>query len=259
MSQTSTRTSIQKSCILLPYFGGGHGAHLHYRALRREVQGVLQLEHGKDTVDAARCLLVAQALKVEPAVEVLVFIDSDVSFTRADYERLVESCLETKSIVGVPYITKTLDGTQRLAHVVGLLTDLRLFYERGGLYPAPYLGMGFTAIHRSVIETVIAESPGMQERVLFGGDAPELAHPLFMPMILDGQYLHEDYAFCERARGVGIQPLMETRPSGVRHHGEHGYRVEDLGLVSAHHPELVMHVLPPIQKLPEEPVDKPEP
>ncbi len=182
----------------------------------------------------------------------LVFIDSDISFSRADYDCLVGSCLETKGVVGVPYITKRLDGLQQLA--CDIRTDdlePRNFYEQGACYPARYVGMGFTAIHREAVDRIVASE--RMERVSFGSVQGMTAYPLFMPLIVDGQYLHEDYAFCERAKRAGVGLFAETRPRGIRHHGEHAYRVEDLDLVSYHHPLLSLVQQPQIQRLSDAP------
>lgn len=242
------------SCALFPYFGTGSGVHLHHASRRSLLWDIPQIEHVGNTIDAARSLLLGYAYGVVPA-DVFVFIDSDISFSPADYERLVASCLETRGVVAVPYATKRLDGRQTLSCNIRT-ADLgeRPFYERGGIFPASYVGMGFTAIHREVVDRIV--QAGNLEKVIFGFAPDRPVYPLFMPMILDGQYLLEDYAFCERARAAGCTVSIETRPRGIRHHGEHGYRVEDLGLVSRHQPDLVLRQQPAIQKLPDDSVDK---
>lgn len=225
-----------RSVALVPYYGAG--AHLHYESLRLQLPpGTPVAQHGRNTVDAARSILLDLGLS-QTSAEVAVFIDSDVSFTRADYDLIVDGAIETEGIVGAPYLTKFLDGRQKSTATPALGELSRIdFYGAGQRYPALHLGMGFTAIHRSVLDRVA--SYHQMERCLFGeAQARGGAYPLFLPMVRDGQYQHEDYAFCIRAREAGVPIFVDTRPTGLRHHGEHGYRLEDIGYVSRHAPEM---------------------
>lgn len=219
------------SLALVPYYGPG--AHQHYESIRRA-----KLTKGEIIacgVDVARSLLIQMALSTK--AEVFVFIDSDVSFVREDYDLIVQSCLETKAIVGAPYLTKSMSGDQRMVGSYKPPVEQVLFYEQGGRYPAIQLGMGFTALHRSAVEQVIEGSK--LERVLF--EFPPMvvdAYPLFMPIIREGRYLLDDFAFSIRALEAGVDLFLDTRPRGIRHHGSHPFRLEDMGHVSAHDPGL---------------------
>lgn len=223
------------SVALVPYYGAGGGCHAHYESLRKSQVSVAA--HGRNTVDAARCILVELVLQHTPA-EVLVFIDSDISFSRADYNQIVESCAETRSVVAAPYLTKMLDGTQRMTSALLNPEPEFDFYVLGKRYPARCLSMGFTAIHRDVIARVA--SYHKMEKVRFGETDIVQAYPLFLPMVHEGQYVHEDYAFCIRARQAGVELFLDTRPQGIRHHGDHGYRMEDMLIRSAHQSEFCL-------------------
>jgi len=225
-----------RSVALVPYYGAG--AHLHYESLRQQLPpGTPIAQHGRNTVDAARSILLDLALRQTNA-EVCVFIDSDVSFTRADYDLIVDGAIETEGIVGAPYLMKFLDGRQKSTATPILGAASRIdFYAAGKRYPARHLGMGFTAIHRSVLLRIA--SFHQIERCLFGESPARVeAYPLFLPMVHEGQYQHEDIAFCIRAHQAGVPIFVDTRPTGIRHHGEHGYRLEDIGYVSSHLPDM---------------------
>jgi hypothetical protein len=224
------------SVALIPYYGPG--AHRHYEALRKAQLRVATTEWIA-SIDVARSMLVEMALARTNA-EVLVFIDSDIEFVREDYDRLVESAHQTGGIVGGAYLTRArLDGGQHLVGNPIATGPLKLeFFEHGRLYPATYLGMGFTAIARPVIERM-ALFHGLEKCEFMLGNLESHGYPLFQPLIHEGRYLLEDYAFCHRAKEAGIPIHLDTRPVLV-HHGMHGYRMSDLGLRSGHTPDFEM-------------------
>lgn len=228
------------SVILTPYYGPS--CHEHYQALRK-LDGIPQLTVvGCAGVDVARNVLMEAALKT-PA-EVFVWLDSDLSVTRADYEQLVASAVSTRGVVGAPYLTKSLNGRQRQ---VGLfrpgIPEVK-FYEAGDCYPAAELGFGFTALHRSAVERVIEQASTSRAparlpfRRLLQASTGVQAWPLFSPYVLGDHYLIDDAAFCQRALDTGVELYLDTRPRGVLHHGAHAFRLEDVGYVSVQSPEL---------------------
>ena len=143
-----------RSVALIPYYGPG--AHAHYDSVRRAALQVASLE-GFASIDAARSLLLELALEQTQA-EVFVFVDSDIAFERSGYDALVKSAHDHQAIVGGVYLTRLgLDGRQRLVGVPDFVPHATLrFFDQGALYPASVVGMGFTAIPRSVVEKTVA-------------------------------------------------------------------------------------------------------
>ena len=238
-----------RSVALIPYYGPG--AHAHYEAVRHARLTVASLE-GFASVDAARALLLEMGL-TKTTAEVFVFIDSDIAFDHAGYDALVAAAHEHEAIVGGAYLTRLgLDGRQRLASAPAFRAGKAChFFDHGVLYPASTLGMGFTAIPRSVIEKIAAfhQIPKCGFRV---GDVATTAYPLFQPMIHEGQYRLEDESFCLRAALAGVPLFVDTRPKLV-HYGEHGHLVCDLRLRSEHDPDFFIEApRSPIQRLPSE-------
>lgn len=218
---------MKESIVLAAYHGPG--VHQHYESLR-DIKHLNIATINQCPIDAARSYLLQVAFDQTPC-EVFVFIDSDVAFDPLSYEALVRSCLETRGVVAGCYISKALDGSQRLA---GLLTqqDQELtFYAEGGRYPSRGVPMGFTAIHRAAVERLI-ESKQEEKCTFLQGTAQQLeAYPFFMPMVRGGIYYMEDYAFSLRALAAGVELYFDTRPR-IRHYGPHGHRVTDLKIVS---------------------------
>jgi hypothetical protein len=65
---------------------------------------------------------------------------------------------------------------------------------------------GFMLIRRHVIEHMIEKHPEWEYK---GDGDGETEHALFDFMILDGQYIGEDYAFCLRARAEGFKIYLD--------------------------------------------------
>jgi hypothetical protein len=233
--------SPARPIAMVPYYGGT-GAHWHYESLRKANLPAVTSIGGLSSIDGARALLLEQAMSSSHHFDVFVFIDSDVEFRRADFDALVESAHDEQAIVGGTYLTRMgLSGEQRLVSSPDVHEDMVIsFFEAGGLYPATALGMGFTAIPRSAVERMVRHHQ-MDKCFfsLFGSRCP--AYPLFMPLIHEGVYRFEDHAFCVRASEAGVSLFADTRPSLV-HHGEHGYRVEDLRVRSQHDPSFRLEI-----------------
>lgn len=207
----------------------GPGAHQHYESLRA-VPNLNIASIRECPIDAARSYLLQVGME-KTTCQVFVFIDSDIAFEREGYEQIVSVCLETKAVVSGCYLTKSLDGHQSVA---GLLQDTSLkldFFAAGELYPARIVPLGFTAIHRSAVEKMIASGQVEQCTFFRGGDQQLAAYPLFMPMVHGGVYQMEDSAFSLRALAAGVDLYFDTRPR-LWHLGQHSYRVTDIKTVS---------------------------
>jgi hypothetical protein len=100
-----------------------------------------------------------------------------------------------------------------------------VFFDGGGIYPALYLGMGFTAIHKDVLEKLAPTLP-----ILDNGVTHQKIRPYFSLIQEDGKYYGEDVSFCLRAARIGARIDMDTRLR-VWHKGSYTYGLEDCGIV----------------------------
>jgi hypothetical protein len=84
-------------------------------------------------------------------------------------------------------------------------------------------------VHRSVIEDMIKRFPDLEAKHPSGKRFGDNHHALFMPFIHEGEYLSEDFAFCQRARSCGYKLWADLRVV-LRHWGEAGFDVNDIAL-----------------------------
>lgn len=194
------------------------------RGLRAlEARGfVVRRSFGNAAIDAARSQLASTAL--EDGFDVLVWIDSDIRFDPDDVERL---CAHDVPFVAGIYPKK---GRRELAcHVLPGTTELT-FGTSGGLVELRYVGFGFVVTRRGLYETMRA-SAALDLPVCNAQFGRPLV-PYFLPAVMETDagcwYLGEDYAFCERARAVGVRILADTRIR-LGHVGPHAFGWEEAG------------------------------
>lgn len=168
----------------------------------------------------------------QTTADVLLWIDSDISFRAEDAITLCQQAM-THSVVAGIYVTRSSRNpilTSRLAF------DQRVEF---GTDPTPvpilWAAGGFTAVHRRVYEE-LATDPAM--RMLNQNDAVMRQYPFYLPMphLEDDEYptyLSEDWAFAERARQVGY-PSFCNPAIRLKHWGTYGFTLED---IYAKHPE----------------------
>lgn len=153
----------------------------------------------------------------------LLWIDSDIAFDAADVDKLRAHHLP---LVGGLYAKK---GPQSFAAYLEPGTDVLKLGAVGGLAPVRYLGLGFLLTHRRVYDDVQARYSLPYANARFGAAVV----PYFLPLVIQDPeqadaywYLGEDYAFCERARKVGYQVMVDTTIR-LGHVGAYVYGWED--------------------------------
>lgn len=174
-----------------------------------------------------RSTIVEKMLSLPPDVEGLLFIDHDIIFEMDAVERILDSCDETRGVVGAGYSMRS-PGSKMIGAVdMAKVTDGRklIFFEGGGIYPAAYLGMGFTAIHRQALDTIGKDLPFFENGVT---DIP--IRPYFALLREEGKWYGEDVSFCLRAERAGVRVDMDTRVR-VWHKGTYTYGLEDCGII----------------------------
>lgn len=168
---------------------------------------------GQANISRARDLLVAQFMASDCTT--LVFIDGDMGFGHEDLRRLLAS----------PYpITGGLCPRKSLKHRWVCLP------QPEELPPVPgqpdfrrvrRVGTGFLRIDRSVLNAMI--SGGHVASYPFNGNT---LHQFFPSGLLDGEFLSEDFYFCELAARAGFGIYVDTRIK-VRHVGRFVYQQQN--------------------------------
>lgn len=206
------------ACV--PYFGGLDHEHLRaVRKLETECNVPFSSIHNCPYLEIARAELVRSAL-LRAECEVVFFIDHDIIFDPTDVVRVAEEALERNAVVGGTYAMRK-PGGQLVTGFYG--PDEITFFEGGGLKDVAWIGMGFTAIPRTVLEAIGGSMP-----VLDAGFTK--VKPLFSLMLEDGCYFGEDVSFCRRVKRAGFDIYSDTRVR-LYHKGNYCYSVEDAGII----------------------------
>jgi hypothetical protein len=181
---------------------------LHTGAADREfIIGLLQSHglyaawtclEGQANISRARDILAAQFLATDCTS--LVFVDGDVGFSRQDLQCLLESPFP---ITGGLYQRKNSSGQWVCVPQPDAAT---LEPEHAHHRRVQRVGTGFLRIDRVVFETLI----NRQIAIEYPLDANRL-HQFFPTGVFEGQFLSEDYYFCELAARAGFGIHIDTR------------------------------------------------
>lgn len=194
--------------------------------------------HNHPHIDTARDILAQKAIDL--SCSGVVMLDHDILFVPIDLLNLCKEAERLQSVVGVPYCMRKSGHS-----IVGAFTHTRGeeigFFHEGGIYPAAYTGMGFTAIPKKILQLAQTQVPPEPLRNAFGS-----AQPLFGLRIENGYYAGEDVSFCTRVHDIDGRQLdsgewvmkpkqegrifLDTRPR-IFHQGDYRYGIEDAGMV----------------------------
>jgi hypothetical protein len=214
-SMAAPDTSI---VIATPCLDGNVNAHyagalvktmalLNQRGIRCEIQ----FEIGNSLIADARNKLVAKFLAGSGTD--LVFIDADLSWQAEDLARLV-AC--PHPVVAGVYQRKSrskIDFTVKFGPSIAMDADRLMEVER--------VGTGFLRLRRDCLLALIAANPGLKLKNPAQPGDPNF-YALFDTTIVDGQYIGEDFSFCDRWRALGGKVLID--PSiALAHHGAAAY------------------------------------
>jgi len=172
-------------------------------------------------ISRSRCVAASEFVRSDAAL--MIMIDHAISWKEGDLERLACQVLTTRAVVGGAHPGRSFDrgGTVRLRDDA----EHRLGEDR--LVEAEYRSAGFLGIHREVLARMSEQLPLTTEDFW----------PFFLPMLSDPrefgerpEYLSEDWAFCERARILGMPLYLDLFPT-LDHHGPHACRPVDSQIV----------------------------
>ena len=179
-------------------------------ALRaQKIRYEINFEIGNSLIADARNQLASRFLRSDCSD--LVFIDSDVVWQPADLLRLL--AWPVPLVAGV-YQRKSskLDFSVKFGATIG---------ARGELVTAERVGTGFLRIRRDCLEKMadahpelrLADAKDPENRKLFA---------LFDTSIVDGQFIGEDFTFCDRWRALSGEVLVDPKIR-LAHYGMHAY------------------------------------
>ena len=171
----------------------------------------IEFEIGNSLIADARNKLVSRFLASDCSD--LVFIDADLSWSADDLLRLVS--YDAPFVAGA-YQRKSrakIDFAVKFGASIGMDAQRLIAVER--------VGTGFMRLRRDCLERLVAAHPELR---LHNPAAPADTnfHALFDTGIVDGQFVGEDFLFCDRWRAIGGQVLIDPAMN-FGHHGAATY------------------------------------
>ncbi len=171
----------------------------------------IDFEIGNSLIADARNKLVARFLASDCSD--VVFIDSDLSWSPEDLLRLAS--FDVPFVAGV-YQRKSrskIDFAVKFGPTIGMDAQRLMAVQR--------VGTGFMRLRRDCLERLVAANPGLRLETPADPADPNL-HALFDTDIVDGQFVGEDFLFCDRWRAIGGQVLIDPAMN-FGHHGAATY------------------------------------
>jgi hypothetical protein len=135
--------------------------------------------------------------------DVWVSCDDDVEADDQVVRRLVERCRSTVGLVVAPTVLRGRSTSDVVQHAAG--------EREGDLLPISRTAFGLVALHREAVLSVLPGAPIARDEEQ-GYEYPAL----FLERVEAGQWLHEDYAFCDLARSRGV-PMHALLGALTRH------------------------------------------
>jgi hypothetical protein len=209
-----TQRYMQCTCALL-IETGARGISVQLELLGRE-----------SLITRGRNALVATFLD-DPDATHLIFVDADIGFEPAQVIRMLEF---DRDVVAGMYplkeITWDTAAVARFHHgeplehtflrFVGVACEGREREEENGFVTASYAGAGFMMMKRAVFDRLKVSYPYLQYKAAHTAASPSLSSNqyAFFDCVIDaatGEYLSEDYAFCQRWRALGGKIWLDTQ------------------------------------------------
>jgi len=198
-------TSNYAFCV--PTFGGlDH--HQQDALWNLEVAGCTVIEYRDCSyIDQARSFLTKMALAA--GHDGVFFIDHDIIFIPSDALDMIAKAEEKQDVVSAVYCMRKTAHSLIGATAVEVGTEIT-FFEGGGLVPALYSGLGFSAVPRAVIEALDAQLPE-----LYSITTGTTLRPYYALDVNGTFYSGEDASFCARVQGLTIKMIAgSANPNG---------------------------------------------
>ncbi|HEX7689228.1 MAG TPA: hypothetical protein VF453_16055 [Burkholderiaceae bacterium] len=204
--------------IATPSIDGNVSAHYTGSLVRslgllrqRGVHAEIHFEIGNSLIADARNKLVSKFLA--SGASDLLFIDADLSWNAEDLARLVS--------YPVPMVAGVYQRKSRTKLDFSVKFGPAIVRDAHGLMAVERVGTGFMRLRRDCIERMVAAHPHLKLRNPTD-PADEHLYALFDTVVDGGQFIGEDFAFCDRWRAIGGEVLIDPAIA-FAHHGSAAY------------------------------------
>jgi hypothetical protein len=181
---------------------------------------------GHSVIQMARNRVLREFLKTKS--EMLVWIDADISWNPMD---LLKLCLHEEDVVGATYRKKLATTTEFTVQ----LKRGNLDPDKRGLLEVDRIGTGFLRVTRKALEALTEDCNHLDlynkadKNNTIGGSGKyqdsqtDYIHNVFEVGIFKGEFLSEDFIFCEKLKDKGYKIMMDTKID-LGHEGSYIYR-----------------------------------
>jgi len=183
------------------------GSVLFFQENKIDLRPLLLANHS--LIQMARNIVLHEALKYE--VDDLVWIDADIEWEPTDLLRL---CLFKEDVVAGTYRKKNPNTTHFTVELIRGKEDP----DSRGLIEVSRVGCGFFRMTRKAMLAVSEKEPELETN-------NRIVKNVFEAGLKDGQFLSEDYWFCEKLKAAGFKIMLDTK-TNLTHHGTYGYKGE---------------------------------
>jgi len=180
---------------------------LHQRGVRAQIE----FEIGNSLIADARNKLVSRFLA--SGASDLLFIDADLSWTAEDLLRLLA--------YPVPFVAAVYQRKSRTKIDFAVKFGAAIAMDANRLMEVERVGTGFMRLRRDCIATMVAAHPELRLKNPLAKDDPNF-HALFDTSIVDGEFIGEDFTFCDRWRALGGKVMIDPAIN-LQHHGAAAY------------------------------------
>lgn len=169
---------------------------------------------------------VATRFLLESDCDVLLTVDSDITFEVEDAIAICEQAMENDIVAGL-YTTRSRGVTCKPTSIWERGQEVA-FANDPTLAPLLWASGGFMAVHRRVFEHLKELMPHCHEDEVYS------FYPFYQPFYVKNDlgkwiYLSEDYALCQRARDAGFGCWLNPAVR-LQHWGVAPFRLEDMAV-----------------------------
>ncbi|MEP6505493.1 MAG: hypothetical protein ABJD97_19315 [Betaproteobacteria bacterium] len=210
-----TATSL---LIATPCLDGNVNAHYTASLVRtmtllqqRGVRAQIEFEVGNSLIADARNKLVSKFLA--SGASDLVFIDADLSWTAQDLLKLAS--------YPEPFVAGVYQRKSRAKIDFAVKFGAAIAMDANGLMEVERVGTGFMRLRRDCIDKMVAAHPELRLKNPAATDDGNF-FALFDTSVVGGEFIGEDFTFCDRWRALGGKVMIDPAIN-LQHHGAAAY------------------------------------
>jgi hypothetical protein len=182
---------------------------------------------GSSVIQMARNKVLSEFLKSDS--DMLVWIDADILWNAND---LLKLCLHDEEVVAATYRKKIPTSTQFTVQLIRGKLDP----DERGLLEVDRVGTGFMRVTREALKDLVSEADKLTvnsddktisvgKTTKYSDEDYKFVYNVFEIGVYKGEFLSEDYLFCEKLKEKGYKIMLDTKIV-LGHEGTHVFHGE---------------------------------